>query len=231
MPLPTFMRKLKKTLMEYLPSPTWPWEIISGLFIVIIMIDSLKYFSKDISSINRPFFALEIIIVDLIWGIFDGWMLIFTNLLREGRYNKMISRIKSWDKKLATEIITNELRDTLISLCDEKTKEQIIDMVLRSLSSINQDDLKKPKISKDDIIAAFVSTFFVFLPCIFILPFFLLINNLDTAISVSNMVALALLFGFGYKLASCTNRNKTLTGLIIMIIGLLIIMLAIVFSA
>jgi hypothetical protein len=86
-------------------------------------------------------------------------MLIFTNLLREGRYNKMISRIKSWDKKLATEIITNELSDTLISMCDEKTREQIIDMVLRSLSSINQDDLKKPKISEEDIIAAFVSTF------------------------------------------------------------------------
>jgi hypothetical protein len=54
---------------------------------------------------------------------------------------------------------------------------------------------------------------------------------MDMAISVSNMVGLALLFGFGYKLGSCTNRNKTLTGLIIMLIGLLIIMLAIVFSA
>ena len=33
-------------------------------------------------------------------------MLIFTNLLEEGRYNKMISRIKSSDKKLATELRT-----------------------------------------------------------------------------------------------------------------------------
>jgi hypothetical protein len=228
---PIFVRKIKKTFIKYFPSPAWPWEIVSGLFIVLIMINGLKLFSKDLLSINRVFFVFEILTVNLIWGMFDGWMLIFTNLLSEGRYNKMISRIKSSDKKLATEIIKNELDDTIISRCDKKTREQIIETVLKNLSSMPQAILKKPKISKDDIIAALICTFFVFLPCIVILPFFLLMNNLNLAILVSNIIGLGMLFAFGYKLGSCTDRNKIITGMIIMLIGLVIIVAAIVFSA
>jgi hypothetical protein len=228
---PIFVRKIKKTFIKYFPSPAWPWEIVSGLFIVLIMINGLKLFSKDLLSINRVFFVFEILTVNLIWGMFDGWMLIFTNLLSEGRYNKMISRIKSSDKKLATEIIKNELDDTIISRCDKKTREQIIETVLKNLSSIPQATLKKPKISKNDIIAALICTFFVFLPCIVILPFFLLMNNLNLAILVSNIIGLGMLFAFGYKLGSCTDRNKIITGMIIMLIGLVIIVAAIVFSA
>jgi VIT1/CCC1 family predicted Fe2+/Mn2+ transporter len=229
MALPIFAQKIKKTITKYFPSPAWPWEIISGLFMVLIMINGLKLFSKDSPSINRLFFVFLIVAVNLLWGLFDGLMLIFTNLLEEGRYNKMISRVKSSDKKLATELIKNELDDTIISRCDKGTKEQLIETVLNNLSS-TQAILKKPKIFKDDIIAALICTFFVFLPCIVILPFFLLINNLTLAILVSNIIGLGLLFAFGYKLGSCTDRNKIITGMIIMLIGLIIIIAAIAFE-
>jgi VIT1/CCC1 family predicted Fe2+/Mn2+ transporter len=229
MALPIFAQKIKKTITKYFPSPAWPWEIVSGLFIVLIMINGLTFFSKDSLSINRTFFVFVIIAVNLLWGIFDGLMLIFTNLLEEGRYNKMISRIKSSDKKLATELIKNELGDTIISRCDKGTREQLIETVLNNLSS-TQAILKKPKIFKDDIIAALICTFFVFLPCIVILPFFLLINNLTLAILVSNIISLGMLFAFGYKLGSCTDRNKIITGMIIMLIGLVIIVTAIAFE-
>jgi len=73
--------------------------------------------------------------------------------------------------------------------------------------------------------------FFVFLPCIVILPFFLLINNLTLAIFVSNIIGLAIFFAFGYKLGSCANRNKILTGITIMLIGLAIIAVAIILGA
>jgi VIT1/CCC1 family predicted Fe2+/Mn2+ transporter len=194
------------------------------------MINGLTLFSKDSPSINRIFFVFLIVAVNLLWGIFDGLMLIFTNLLEEGRYNKMISRIKSSDKKLATELIKNELGDTIISRCDKGTKEQLIETVLNNFSSTPSAIFKKPKISQNDIIAALICTFFVFLPCIVILPFFLLINNLTLAILVSNIISLGMLFAFGYKLGSCTDRNKIITGMIIMLIGLVIIIAAIAFE-
>jgi VIT1/CCC1 family predicted Fe2+/Mn2+ transporter len=230
MALPIFAQKIKKTITKYFPSPAWPWEIVSGLFIVLIMTNGLTLFSKDSLSINRTFFVFVIVAVNLLWGIFDGLMLIFTNLLEEGRYNKMISRIKSSDKKLATELIKNELGDTIINRCDKETREQLIETVLNNFSSTPSAIFKKPKISQNDIIAALICTFFVFLPCIVILPFFLLINNLTLAILVSNIISLGMLFAFGYKLGSCTDRNKIITGMIIMLIGLVIIIAAIAFE-
>jgi hypothetical protein len=231
MPLPVFMRKIKRRLVKYIPPPNWPWEIISGLLIVIIMVNGLKLFSKDLASVNRVLFAFEILTVNLIWGTFDGWMVIFTNLLTEGRYNKMILRVKSSDKKLATEIIENELNNTIIRRCDKETREQIIELILKSFSSTPQSTIEKPKISRDDIIAAFLVNFFVLLPCIIILPFFLLISDLNLAILVSNIIGMGMLFAFGYKLGSCTSRSKVITGIIITFIGLAIIIVAIVFHA
>jgi VIT1/CCC1 family predicted Fe2+/Mn2+ transporter len=230
MALPIFAQKIKKTITKYFPSPAWPWEIVSGLFIVLIMINGLTLFSKDSLSINRTFFVFVIVAVNLLWGTFDGLMLIFTNLLEEGRYNKLISRIKSSDKKLATELIKNELHDTIISRCDKETREQLVETVLNNLSSIPSAIFKKPKISQNDIIGALICIFFVFLPCIVILPFFLLINNLTLAILVSNIISLGMLFAFGYKLGSCTDRNKIITGIVIMLIGLVIVIADIAFE-
>jgi hypothetical protein len=162
--------------------------------------NSLRFSSMDPSSINRLFFVFNILTVDLIWGIFDGWMLVFTNLLTEGRYNKMIiTRVKSSDKNLASEIIKMELDNTIIGRCDEETKRQIVEMVLKSLSSISQDALEKPRILKDHFIAALICIFFVFLPSIVISPFFLLISDLNPAILVSNIIGLSGLFALGYK--------------------------------
>jgi len=232
MALPVFLRKVKKTFMKYFPSPAWPWEIVSGLLIVLVIINSLRFSSMDPLSINRLFFVFNILTIDLIWGIFDGWMLVFTNLLTEGRYNKIIiTRVKSSDKNLASEIIKMELDNTIIGRCDEETRKQIVEMVLKSLSSISQGALEKPRISRDHFIAALICIFFVFLPSIVISPFFLLISDLNSAILVSNIIGLGMLFAFGYKLGACTGRNKIITGIITMLIGLAIIVAAIVFSA
>ena len=231
MALPIFAQKIKKTITKYFPSPAWPWEIISGLFIVLILINNFEIISKNWAVNNAVYFAFIIILINLIWGIVDGLSFIFTSLLEKGRYNRMISRVKSSDKKLATEIIKNELDNTIISRCDKETKEQIIEAVFKNLSSTSSAIIKKPKIFKSDIIGAFLCVFFVFLPCIVILPFFLLMNNLTLAILVSDIIGLGILFAFGYKLGSCADRNKIITGMIIMFIGLTIIAIAIAFGA
>jgi VIT1/CCC1 family predicted Fe2+/Mn2+ transporter len=231
MALPIFAQKIKKTITKYFPSPAWPWEIISGVFIVLILINNFEIISKNWALNNAVLFAFIIILINLIWGIVDGLSFIFTSLLEKGRYNRMISRVKSSDKKLATEIIKNELDNTIISRCDKETKEQIIEAVFKNLSLTSSAIIKKPKIFKSDIIGAFLCVFFVFLPCIVILPFFLLINNLTLAILVSNIIGLGMLFAFGYKLGSCTDRNKIITGMVIMLIGLAIIATAIAFGA
>jgi hypothetical protein len=228
---PSFFQKIKKSIIQYLTPTDWPWEIISGLFIVLLLINNAKILLKEWKLSKTAILAFIIIIITLFWAILEGLMAIFAALLEKGRYNRMISRLKSADKNTSLEIITNELEKTVVGIFDGETKKQIAKEMFEKISSISPTNLEKPKISKDDMKGALFRVFFVFSPCIVILPFFVSINNLSLAILVSNIIGLAMLFGFGYRLGSCTDRNKILTGLVIMIIGVAIIIMAIVLGA
>lgn len=228
MALPIFLQKIKKTITKYFPSPAWPWEIISGLFIVLILINSFYNLAGDNNFVS---FALLMIVINLIWGIFDGLMHIFTNLLEKGRYNKLILRVKSSDEKLATQILSRELDSTILGIFSKKTRRFIVEAMLKDISSAPLDIVKKQKISKDTIMGALLCIFFVFLPCIIILPFFLLVPDVKLAIFISNLIGLLILFAFGYKLGSCTNRNKILTGIVMMLVGLVLMAIGSIIGA
>jgi VIT1/CCC1 family predicted Fe2+/Mn2+ transporter len=217
-------KKIKKQISEYFISTAWPWEIMSGLFIVLIMINGSKNFI-DNQLFSKTRLVILIATINLLWAAVDGLLLIFTNLLERGRYNKMISTIKASDKNLATQTISNELSHTIINVLDEKDKVLITETVLDKILSLSANMAKKFKISSRDVLGSAIVIFFVFSPSILILPFFLFISNLSVAILISNIIGILLLFGFGYRLGDCAKRNKILTGLTVAIIGLAVMII------
>ena len=217
-------KKIKKQISEYFISTAWPWEIVSGLFIVLIMINGSKNF-VDSQPFSRFGLVILIATVNLLWAVVDGLLLIFTNLLERGRHNKMISTIKSSDKNLAIQTVSNELGSTIINALDEKDKMRIAETVLGKILSSSTNTAKKFKISSRDILGSVIVIFFVFSPSILILPFFLFLGNLSTAILISNLIGILLLFGFGYRLGDCAKRNKILTGLVVAIIGFAVMLI------
>jgi len=223
-------KKIKKQISEYFISTSWPWEIISGLFIVLIMINGSKNFINN-QSFSKTRLVIFIATINLLWATVDGLLLIFTNLLEKGRDNKISSIIKSSDKNLATQTISNELNRTTIKVLDEKTKEDIVEIILGKILLLSTDTITKYKISSRDIFGSTIVIFFVFLPSILILPFFLFTSNLSVAILISNIIGILMLFGFGYRLGSCINRNKILIGVIVAIVGLTIMILGTILGA
>ena len=217
-------KKIKKSISEYFVSTAWPWEIISGLFIVSIMINGSENFIGD-QSLSRTRLVILIATINLLWAAVDGLLLIFTNLLEKGRYNKIVSTIQSSDKNLATQTMSNELSHTIINVLDEKDKVLITETVLDKILSLSANTAEKFKISSTDVLGSAIVIFFVFSPSILILPFFLFISNLSVAILLSNIIGILLLFGFGYRLGDCAKRNKILTGLVVTIISLAILLI------
>jgi VIT1/CCC1 family predicted Fe2+/Mn2+ transporter len=217
-------KKIKKQISEYFISTAWPWEIISGLFIVLIMINGAKNFI-DNQSLGKTRLVILIATINLLWAAVDGLLLIFTNLLEKGRVNKIISTIKSSDKNLATQTVSNELNRTIVNGLDEKDKIFIAETVLGRILLLPATTFNKFRISWSDILGSAIVIFFVFLPSILILPFFLCIGDLSTAILLSNIIGVLLLFGFGYRLGDCAKRNKILTGLVVAIIGFAVMLI------
>ena len=226
----TLFHKTKNRISEYFVSTAWPWEIMSGLFVVLIIINGTEYIIKD-QLPDRISVVMLIVAINFLWAVVDGLLLIFTNLLERGRYYKLISTLKLSDKNLATQTVSRELNHTIIKVLDEKTKENITETILGNILLLSIDKVNKFKISLNDILGAIICVFLVFSPSIVILPFFLYINNIAIAILVSNLIGVLFLFGFGYRLGYCINRNKILTGLAVAIIGLAVMIVGTVLGA
>ena len=133
----------------------------------------------------------------------------------------LIASVKSEsDKKRALEFIAKELDSTIIGLMSEEQKRRICLEVLEGEIASNPE---KARIAKSDVLGGlayllimFGSGFPVTLP-------FILMENLEMAIRISNLVAIGMLFAVGFEWGRHINRNGFLTGLAMIFIGLVIV--------
>jgi hypothetical protein len=125
------------------------------------MINGSKNFI-DNQSLSKTRLVILIATINLLWAVVDGLLLIFTNLLEKGRDNKIISTIKSSDKNLATQKISNELNRTTIKVLDQKDKVSISEIIFDKILLLSTDTIKKHKILLRDIWGSVIVTFFCF---------------------------------------------------------------------
>jgi hypothetical protein len=226
--------KIKKYLVQYLEPTDWPWEIITGLVLVLLFTNNIHYILKEENLRGIIQFFEVVIFVSLFWSVIEGLMFLFTSFLEKGRYNKMILKIKSSEEEAGKKLIKNNLEQNIADVLDEPTKKYVIDSIFKRILSLTFQSLEKPKLTKKDIIGALLCLLFSFLPSFLIMILFLLLAvvfNLSIAIFITNITGLIVLFGFGYKLGSCTNRNKLLTGVLVTLVGIVIIILGIILNA
>lgn len=79
------------------------------------------------------------------------------------------------------------------------------------------------KISKSDIKGAFAAGLLVFAAGLPVVLPFLIGRKLWLAIRISNLVAIGMLFAIGYEIGHYTKGNKLLTGLSMVLLGLVIV--------
>ena len=226
--------QVKKYLVQYFEPTDWPWEIITSLVLVLLFINNIHYVLKEENFKGIIQFFEIVIFVSLFWSMVEGLMFLFTSFLEKGRYNKMILKIKSSEEEIGKKLIKNNLEQSVIDVLDESTKKYVIDSVFKRILSLTFKSLEKPKLTKKDIIGSLICFLFSFFPSFLIMILFLLlvvIFNLSIAIFITNITGLIILFGFGYKLGSCTNRNKLLTGVLVALVGIIIVILGVILNA
>jgi len=226
--------KVKKYLVQYFEPTDWPWEIITSLLLVLLFTNNIHYILKEENFRGIIQFFEVVLFVSLFWSVIEGLMFLFTSFLEKGRYNKMILKIKSLEEEAGKKLIKNNLEQNVADVLDEPTEKYVIDSIFKRILSLTFQSLEKPKLVKKDIIGAFLCLLFSFLPSFLIMILFLLLAvvfNLSIAIFITNITGLIILFGFGYKLGLCTNRNKLLTGVLVTLVGIVIIILGIILNA
>jgi hypothetical protein len=157
---------------------------------------------------------------NLAWGIIDGTMYVMNAMFNRGRTARIMAEAKRAGEPAAFAMIARELDSRLAGLMtdDERSRlyRSILDVVLRTT-------ILRTRIERDDIYGGLACATLVFLTALPAAVPFMLIDNPQLALRVSNGILIAMLFGLGYQWARHTNASRLGTGLALMCTGLALV--------
>lgn len=162
---------------------------------------------------------------NIAWGIIDGALYINGNLFERARLAKIGSRIRrAGTADEAAAIAEGELASLIGDTGDRAARVQLYRLVGLHVRASGH----RPRgLTRDDVYGALVSFWLVFFASIPAAVPFLLIEDAWTALRVSNAVLIFLLFFTGFRWARYTTLSPWLSGLTLMVVGVVLVAVAI----
>lgn len=187
-------------------------EIIFGLIMVLTFTCSLSAANQGREEVKTIIFAS--IGCNTAWGIVDAIMLMLAVMMERSGGLRLLKKVQESTGPAAHKAIKDALPPLLGELITEKEIDDFTGKIKNLPPApvrafLTAADLKNAGLV---FMLVFLSTFPV------VIPFFFIEETL-TALRVSNGVALALLFFFGYRLGSLAGYNKWLSGVAFSLIG------------
>jgi VIT1/CCC1 family predicted Fe2+/Mn2+ transporter len=155
---------------------------------------------------------------NLAWGIIQGWLFVLDKLFERGRLAKLALEVQeSTDEGAALEMIRDEHDPDLDKVASVEERARLY---LHILDNVKATPVARTRLRCGDLAGAFVVFLLVSLTAVPAVVPFLLIDDLRTALRVSNFLLVSLLFLVGHQWAAITNMNRWTTGLSIMVVGI-----------
>jgi VIT1/CCC1 family predicted Fe2+/Mn2+ transporter len=196
-------------------------EMLCGVIMVMTIIAAARIGTLG-ESISSRVIITAALGCNIAWGFVDGLLYLFSGIVERGKRVTLMKEIKSGlEEPKAIKAIKDDLEDSVVDGLDEETKSRLAAMVYSGMATAQP---SRPNMSKKDVRGA-LSIFmidFVTAFCL-VLPFFFLHADVRLALEISNGLGLGMLFFIGRGWAKYTNRKKLLSGLLMMVIGLVIV--------
>jgi len=162
---------------------------------------------------------------NLAWGIIDGVLYVLAQVFGRGRIRRIgfqMRQTPSDDE--ARRLVAAELDATLTPMTDEPARRNLYDSIVERVRRV---PAGSNPVTRDDVLGALAACWVVFACSIpAILPF-LFLDDPQLALRVSNAILIGLLFVVGWRAALHTLARPWLTGLVFMLVGVLLVVLAI----
>jgi hypothetical protein len=154
------------------------------------------------------------------WGIADGLFYAWERRYNIRTENKIIESSKSKNSEVAISLIREELDDTILRNINEKNREELYQKLVKHLAEVGIKEKPSTRDAVNIILGTFLASTIAGL--VVVAPFFLM-DNLNMALDMSNMLGILLLFIIGYYRAHERNLSAKVTmGLGTAIIGIII---------
>lgn len=162
---------------------------------------------------------------NLAWGIIDGVFYVLGQVFERGRLRRVALHIcEAATPADSQALVAGELDDALANLTDEAERNRLYSSIAQRLRGAAPGTVR---VRREDFLGGLASGWLVFACSIpAILPF-LVLDEPHTAMRVSNAILLSLLFLVGYRAARFTTAKPWLTGVVFLLFGLVLVVMAI----
>jgi VIT1/CCC1 family predicted Fe2+/Mn2+ transporter len=196
-------------------------EILFGLIMALTFTLTISVVETDHKEIRS--LLLAAISCNIAWGLVDAVMYTLASLAARGHDRMILDFVrKSGDSSKSREFIRDAMPELVANLMSAEDLEKI----RKSLIDVPDPDLriglsfKDFKMATGIFLLVFLSTFPIALP-------FLFVKAPDIALRVSNLVAIVLMFLCGWLLAKYGGFSKWLTGIVLVLLGVILVLITI----
>jgi VIT1/CCC1 family predicted Fe2+/Mn2+ transporter len=192
-------------------------EILFGLIMALSFTCSIGIATRGPAEVRQ--LVIGAIGCNLAWGIVDATMYLIGVLARKSRSKTIFDAVQNPSQtEKAKSYISEELPSMLVSAIGteglEKIRNKLAGMPPESIDvRLHRRDVKE---AIAIFFLIFISTFPLVIP-------FVLINDTQLALRVSNAVAIVMMFFCGWKVAKYVGYNKWKMSLTIILIGIMLV--------
>ena len=192
-------------------------EVIFGLLMAMTFIGSLSVATAGRGDARRVLVAA--FGCNLAWGLADAVIYLLRTWTERTRSRTLLTRLQAAPSSQGRKLISDALPERVSLALDEDGLEMLRDRMLRDVARP-----MPPRLGLDDFKAALATFLLVVLATFPMVIPFLLIDTTATAIRVSHLVALAMLYLAGWLLARYSGGRTQLTGVVLAGLGALLIL-------
>ena len=196
-------------------------EILFGLIMALTFTCTISIAQSDEATVKEM--LIGALGCNTAWGLVDAVLFILLAKTGEGRGYTILNFVrKSQDKSKAHQFIADSMPQVITKVLQPEEIEKIRQRILQLPESTvsKKHTFKNFKIAVGIFFLVFLSTFPVAAPFIFI-------DDVQTALRISNIIAILMLFFCGWGLGKYAGRNRFLMGVIMSIIGIVLVLVTI----
>jgi hypothetical protein len=187
-------------------------EILFGLVMVLTSTNALSVISAGQADVRTM--ILGALGCNLAWGVIDGVLYLLGCLNERGRNYLIVRSVRSGrDPETARAMIADRLPAPVAAAM---SRDQL-DAVRETIRSLPEPP--RPRVTRHEWLGALAVCLLVFLSTFPVVLPFMFTNDVRLALSISNVIAIALLFVCGFAFARHTGLNPWLAGVVMIAIG------------
>jgi VIT1/CCC1 family predicted Fe2+/Mn2+ transporter len=209
---------------DYLGRFWYSSEPMFGVIMVVCFTSLLRAYPGVAGQILGTI-LLSALMCCIAWGLVDGIFYAWEAHYELDKKKKIQALAKSPEGEgKARELVEDSLGDTLVDLLDDREKEQVYQIVQKKVGVV---DMGKVSL-RDDVTTILIAFGLVVGSSIIVMIPFLVVNEVMTALVISNITGIVLLFFMGYwREEEPAVSRKLITGGVTALVALIITLVTI----